>query len=882
MAVWSSIHAAVGFLFHRSRVEREMEDELRAHLRSRADDLERQGIPRAEAERQARVEFGGYQRYKEECRDALGARLIGELIADMRYGLRQLRRNPGFTAVAVITLALGIGANTAMFSIVDAVLLRPLPYKNATRLVIVTQRPVKGRLGEVLDTYRQFEEWKRYDHELEHLTAVTWFANEVWSWHGAKRRIGAVRVSPQFFSLLGVYAAQGRTFDSEDLKNPCTAVLVHRFWQEQLGGTPGWVGKSLLLNNIPCTVVGIMPKSFSFYPKQAQLWTLITPESPFAKDPWDSEVAVFGLLKRGVTRARAQAELSILENRVSRERPSSAAVRFEPEVLNLQWEFDWLTGRNLRSSLLILFASVVFVLLIASVNVANMLLGRAAQRQKELGVRIALGSGRWRVIRQLLTESVMLSLAGALLGMFAAVFCVRYINATKANLMPPGNPVTVSWQVLGFTVAVALLAGIWFGLYPALKASRLDLNEVLKESGRTATRGALGHRAAQTLVVAEVALSLALLAIAGLLIQSVVRLTSAPMGYDRQNLLLSYVQLPSARYPKPGDWISFCDQLRHRINSLPGVVGVAFSPDIPNTGTHVSIEGNGPELPVTVTSQSASVAYFRVMGIPVLRGRGFSNLDRKNSLPVAIINQDFAKEFFAKGNPLGQRIKLGKRDAKRSWRTIVGVVGNVKRYPVFKEMGTVGGPAVYVPLRQHPLMWFSIYVRVAKSPHSMESGIARAVTMVDGNLPRPDVETQNEWLAQFTSQPRFRAALLGIFAGLALLLACVGIYGVLSQLASQRTHEIGIRMALGAQKGDVLRLIVGQGMILVLIGVGIGVASALGLARFLSSQLYGVKPTDPLTFALVSLVLSAVALLACYIPARRATKVDPIEALRYE
>ncbi len=866
----------------REHSECELREELQHHIELKTQENIEAGMSAEEARYAALRAFGGIEQKKEQCRDADRLRWLDDLIQDLRYGLRQLRRNPGFTAVAVITLALGIGANTAIFSVVDAVLLRPLPYKNANRLVIITQRPPKERLGEVLDTYREFEEWKAYSRKIERLAAVTWFANQVWSWRGAKRAIGAVRVSPQFFSLLGVHAAQGRTFDAEDLKNPCTVVLAHRFWQEQLSETPGWVGKSLILNNTACTVVGIMPRSFSFYPKQAQLWTLITPDSAFAKHPWDGSVAVLGLLKPGVSRASAQVELKGLEDRIARGNPGLAALKIEPDVLNLQWEFDWLTGRNLRSSLIVLSASVIFVLLIASVNVANMLLGRATERQKELGVRAALGSGRWRLIRQLLTESVVLSLTGALLGTLVAVFCVRYINAAEATQLPPGNPVTVGWQVLGFTATVAVLVGVLFGLMPAWKASKLDLNTVLKESGRVATRGALGRRATQTLAVAEIALSLALLAVAGLLIQSAVRWTNAPMGYERRNLLLTYVQLPSSRYPKPTDWIRFCDRLRRRITSLPGVVGVAFAPDIPNTGSYVSVRSNGPEPPVTVTDQTASVGYFRVMGIPLFRGTGFNDLNRKNSLPVAIVNQDFVDEFFPKRNPLGQRIRLGKRNAKRPWRTIVGVVGNVKRYPVFKEMGTVGGPTVYVPLRQHPLLWFSVYVRVVKNPRSEESGVARAVTMVDSNLPRPDVETQNQWLAQFTSQSRFRAALLGIFGGLALLLACIGIYGVLSQLVAQRTHEIGIRMALGAQRGDVLSLVVCEGLKLIIAGIAVGITGALALARLLWSFLYGVSLSDPATLVAASLVLACVAVLACYIPARRAADVDPIMALRYE
>ncbi len=876
-------------LFKRRRLERNLAEEVQHHIEMKTQESIAAGMTPEEARYAALRAFGGVEQKKEACRDADSRRWVEDLAQDFRYGLRQLRRNPGFTIVAVLTLALGIGANTAIFSLVDAVLLRPLPYKHADRLTVIFLSDARHRKGgEIFDHYREFQEWKRYSHRFEKLAVATWGqGGAILSWHGEKQQVLAIPAGIDFFSLLGVHAAQGRTFEAGDLQNRCTVVLAHGFWQEPLGGARGWVGKSLILNGAACTVVGIMPKDFSFYPKQTQLWTLITPSSDCAKHPWDSNVAVFGLLKPGVSRASAQAELAALENRIIGEDPSLAALKLQPDVLDLQWEFDWLTGRNLRSSLVILFAAVVFVLLIACVNVANLLLGRASERQKELGVRAALGSGRSRLIRQLLTESVLLSVSGALLGTLVAIFCVRYIDAAEATQLPPGNPVSVNWQVLGFTVVVAILTGVLFGLFPAWKASRLDLNEVLKESSRTASRGAFGHRASRMLVVAEVALSLVLLASAGLLIESVVRLTNAPLGYERNHLLTAYLRLPSSSYPKPADWIKFYDRLKRQIASLPGVIGVAFSPQFPigAGGNPVTIEGNGSGPSVTsytISEQPASAGYFRVMGIPLLRGREFDDRDRKQSRRVAIVDQSFVRELLPKEDPLGQRIKLGKRNSKKPWLTIVGVAGNVKHFTVFKEMGTVGGPFVYVPLRQEPLSTLSVLVRTAANPHSVESSIARAVTMLDSNLPRPEVETQDQWLAQFTTQPKFRAVLFGIFGVLALLLANVGIYGVLSQLVAQRTHEIGIRVALGAQYGDVLRLVAGEGFKLIAIGVAIGIAGALALTRLLSGLLYGVKPSDPFTFIAASLILAGVALLACYIPARRATKVDPMVALRYE
>lgn len=835
--------------------------------------------------RRARLEFGGVEQVKEDCREARGTAFLTTLAQDLRYALRMLRKSPGFTTIVVLTLALGIGANTTVFSIVDAVLLRPLPYKNASRLVVVWQHIPKERVP-AFDTYREFEAWSRNSHSFDELAAATWArdAGAVLSWRGEKRQILAVPVSANFFSMLGVHAAQGRTFAAEDLQSPCTVVLAHRFWRQRLGGTPGWIGKSLTLNGVACTIVGIMPKDFSFYPMQTALWTLITPNSRFTRKPWDMPVGAFGLLKPGISRQAAQAELTGLENRILNESPGIAAMHLQPYVLDLQQEFTWLTGRNLRRGLVILFAVVVFVLLIACVNVANLLLGRATMRRKELGIRAAIGAGRSRLIRQLLTESAVLSLAGAVLGVVMAIICVRYIAAKEAAQLPPGNPVSVNWEVLAFTVALAVLTGLLFGLVPAWKASRIDLNEVLKQSALTTSRGAQSHRTSRALVVVEIVLSLVVLVAAGLLIQSMVRLTNAPLGYRRSHLLTAGIRLPASSYPKAEDWMRFWDRLGLKLDSLPGVKGVAFAPGLdflPGTGP-VTVEGaeDASQVASTAGPEPVSMDYFHVLGIPLLQGREFSDVDRAHSLPVAIVNQAFARKFFPKGSALGQRIKMGPPRAKSKWLTIVGVVGDVSYPTLF--MGYAQRPCVYRPLRQDPNGWLSVYVRTAGNTRAVAPGIGRAITAVDSNLPLPAVQTIDESLSMYMAQPQFRAELFGIFAALALLLAAVGIYGVLSQFVSQRTREIGIRIALGARQSNVLRMILGEGLKLIAAGIAIGIAGALVLTRLLSSMLYDVRPTDPVTFAVVSSVLIVVALLACYVPARRATQVDPMVALRYE
>ena len=874
-------------LFRRAKVEAELDDELRFHLEQKTEKYLRAGMSNEEALRRVRLEFGGLDQVKEQCRDARGVALLTTFAQDIRYGLRILRRSPGFTAITVLILALGIGANTAVFSILFAVLLRPLPYKDANRLVVVWQRVPPDTIGTAFDTYREFDEWSRSSHSFEKLAAATWArdAGAVLSWKGQKREIMAVPASINFFSMLGIPAAQGRTFEPEDLRNPCTVVLAHQFWQQRLGGESGWVGKNLTLDGVNCTIAGVMPKDFSFYPKQTELWTLITPNSKLVQKPWDMPIGVFGLLKPGVSRAAAEAELASIEKRIISEEPDLAAMKLEPSVLDLQWEFTWLAGRNLRRSLVILFAVVIFVLIIACVNVANLLLGRAAERQKELSLRAAIGAGRSRLIRQLLTESALLSLAGAALGTLFAIVCVRYVGAKEAAQLPPGNPVSVNWEVLLFTIVLAILTSLLFGLVPAWNASRIDLSESLKQSSLTTSRGAMSQRTSRTLVVLEIALSLVVLVAASLLIESMIRLANAPLGYARDNLLTAAIRLPASSYPKAEDWRRYRDRLNLRLSSLPGVQGVAFGPSLnylPGTSP-VTVEGNGGSLRTASAGdpESVGVGYYHALGIPLLEGREFTAADRAESIPIAIVNEAFAKEFFPKGSAVGQRIKLGTADEKVPWLTIVGVVGNVSHPTLY--MGYSRGASIYRPLRQDPTnSGFAVFVRTAGDVRAHESDIVRAVTEVDGNLPVPTIQTVNESLSPFMAEPKFRAELFGVFAGLALLLAVVGIYGVLAQLVVQRTHEIGIRVALGASRQDVMRLVLGEGLKLIAAGILVGVTAALVLTRLLSSMLYGVGTTDPGTFAGASLLLTAVAWLACYIPARRAVRMNPLSALRAE
>ena len=879
----SDLYMRLRSLFRRVRVEQELDEELKFHVERQADKYVRAGMNREAAVRRVRLEFGGIDQVKEDCREARGTALVTAFAQDLRYALRMLSKSPGFTATVVLTLALGVGANTAVFSIVDAALLKPLPYRYPNRLVMIAQQAPKETVP-VFDTYREFEEWSRSSNSFDKIAAATWAGRlqTILSLHGEKKEIVTVPVSVNFFSMLGVAAVRGRTFEAADLNSACAIVLAHPFWQERLGGTPDWIGKSLTIDDRACTIVGVMPKNFSFYPKQTELWTLITPGSTFAQKPWDMPVLAFGLLKPGVTRPAVQAELASIQSRIIAENPTWAAMKLEPVVDDLQSEFTWLTGRNLRRGLLILFAVVGFVLLIACVNVANLLLGRATVRRKELGVRAALGAGRSRLIRQLLTESAVLSLFGAGLGTLLAILCVRFITTKEALQLPPGNPISVNWEALAFTLGLAILTCVLFGVVPAWQASRPDLNEVLKQSAPAASRAVSSHGTSRNLVVAEMALSLIVLVAASLLVQSMIRLTTAPLGYIRDGLLSSDIRLPASSYPKAEDWMKFWDRLDLKLGSLPAVRGVALAPSLTTgLGTgQVTIEGAGASSHAVSNPEPVSNRYFRVLGIPLLQGREFSDLDRSNSTPVAIVNHAFATTYFPHGTALGQRIKAGIPESKKPWLTIVGIVGNISRPTLY--MAYSREPSVFRPLPQAPTASLSVYVRTEGDPRAAEPEIRRAVIAIDSNLPAPTVQTVKESFSFFFSEPRFRAELFGVFSVLALLLAAVGIYGVLSQRVSQRTQEIGIRVALGAGQDDVLKLILGEGLRLTLIGVAIGIAGSLALARYLSGMLYGVTSTDPLTLAAVSFLLMLVAFFACYLPARRAVRLDPLIALRCE
>jgi predicted permease len=888
MSLLRSIAGGLRSLFRREQVRQELDQELSCFLEMAAEEKTKQGMSSKDALRAVRLEHGNLDSTKEVVRSAGWEYLVETWWQDLRFGARILRKSPGFTAVAVVTIALGIGASTAVFSIVDAVLLRPLPYRDAERLVAVWSTEIDQQGTKIFTPYRDFEEFKAHNHSFEELAALTWArAGEILTWRGSPHEVLAIPANADFFALLGIPAAKGRTFAPDDVLNGCTVVLAHSFWQTELAGENSIVGNTLTLNGKSCIVVGVMPRGFEFYPKQTSLWTLITPESQFSKEPFDSVVGIFGRLKAGVSIASAEAELLELHQRVVKESPAGSWVaQISPVIRDLREQFTWLAGRNLRMALLVLFAAVELVLLIACLNVANLLLGRSTGRQRELAVRAALGSGRSRLVRQLLTEGMLLGALGTVVGIWFAIAGVRYFNSANLVELPPGNHVTMNLHVLGFAIFLSAATACLFGLLPAWRGSQVDLNEVLKQSGRSIIHAG-GHRASRLLVVGQVALSMILLAGAGLIIESIVRLASVPLSFRPDQLLTAQVALPPQAYSKLNQRSDFYQKLVTELSALPSVERVALCSALPpysgGGSNKLSVAGTAAiENLEAVDSVQITGDYFRVFGVPFLEGRDFDSRDSEESQPVAIANEQMVHRYFPKEDPIGKQIKLGGSDDQVPWLTIIGVVENEKRTTVYQEMGYIEPALVYVPVSQTAGPSITVVLRTANKPLALGPVLQGEISRLDSNVPVYDIRTMTQRYSEFLAHPRFRAILMGILAGLTFMLAAIGIYGVLAQVVSQRTLEIGIRLTLGAEPSQVFGLVLREGIGMVGIGIVIGILGALGLTRLISTMLYDVGPTDPVVFTAVTMSLMLVAFLACYVPARRAMRVPPMVALRYE
>jgi putative ABC transport system permease protein len=811
------------------------------------------------------------------------------MLQDLRYALRQLRKSPGFTAVAIITLALGIGANTAIFSVVNGVLLRPLGFKDAKRLVNVYHVPPPKSFPGMTRfsvSAANFLDWEKQNHVFDRMAIYTYRSFDITG--GDKpEQVDACAASSGFFATLGVQPMLGRVFSPEEDQpgRSHVVVLSHRLWQERFGANPDIVGRNINLDGTSYLVAGVMPPSLRL-PDFAQMWTPMAWTDQERAVRGEHHYGVIARLKPGVELKQAQAEMDTISDRLQQLYPEDDT-GWGAVVVPLH---DDLVS-DVRPALLVLLGAVAFVLLIACVNVANLALAKTFSRQKEIAIRTALGATSARVLRQILTESVLLALAGGALGLTYAHFGVRLIVAFLADKLPHSIDIALNWQVLLFTAVASVVTGIVAGVLPALRLTRGNANEALKQGlGRTDADSG-GHRTRSILVVSEVALSLVLLIGAGLMIRSFQKLRSVDPGFDSRGVLTMTAMISHAKFPLPSQEIGFFEQVLQRVRALPGVESAGVIDDIPldDGGSHqpIAIEGR-PAVPMSeqpeVDVRLISPGYMSALHIPILRGRDLNDTDIAGTPAAILISESMARQFWPGENPLGKRLTLTFfPDAARE---VVGVVGDVK---IDSLDQTRPSPTLYWPLDQVSVPttgWSSapmtLVVRSASGSSGMVSAVSNAVHEVDREIPLRDTLAMDELVANSVSQQRFNMLLLGVFAGLALLLAAVGIYSVLSYSVKRSVREIGIRLALGAQLGDVLRRVVFEGMKPTLLGVALGTAGALALGRVLSSLIYGVRPTDPVTFLAVAVLLAAVALLASILPAYRATKVDPIVALRYE
>jgi len=866
-------------LIRRRRLDRDLNDELRFHLETRAERHQQSGMNPGEAAQEARHSFGNPTFLKEECRDMWTFQRIESFWQDLRYSARALRKSPGFSLVAILTLALGIGANTAIFSVVHALLLRPLPYKDAGRLVRLWPTNVKtGLLPYAITSYPGFMDWKNQSRSFEQ---VEGYVPRSFNLTGGDQpqRVYGLRSSAGLLTLLGVTPIHGRAFLDEEVEPGKDHVLLlsERLWQSRFARDPHVLGKIVKLNDENYTVIGILPAAFQFPPDNPCGLVLPLPPDP---NRGHGFINVTGRLKSDATVAKAQVEMDTIARRLEMQYPKydkDAGVR----VLPLQESF---VG-SFRAALLIFLSAVGFVLLIACANVANLYLARTAGRQKEFVVRAAMGAGRFRLIRQLLTESALLGLAGGTAGLLFAYWGVKamVMLVHAAFHTASVDSVSIDGAVLAFTLALSLLVGMVAGLAPALGVSRLDLNDTLKEGSRGVTGNQRRNRIRGALVVAEIALALVLLIGAGLTLKSFMILERVDAGVHPENVLVMNISMGGKKYAKTQARAPFMETVLHRIEQLPGVQSAAVVTDVPLTDNSdsmgISIEGRPdppPKQKQSVNYNIVGPGYLRTLGIPLLKGRDFSGGDTGATPTVALINQAMARKFWPNENPIGARISTD----KKNWASIEGVVGDVRQLGLRSEPQ----PEVYLSYLQDPFAWpyLSLLVHTSLDPMKQVPSIQDVIWSVDKDLPIASVSTMEQIRSGSIAQPRITALLLVVFASLALVLATVGIYGVMAYSVTQRTHEMGLRMALGARITDVLKLVVGHGIILTGCGVLLGLGGAFALTRVLAKFLWGVRPTDPATFIAVSLLLASVAVLASYLPARRATKADPMVALRYE
>lgn len=882
MRLRSTLNSWVRSLFLRARMESEMDMELRFHIEARAEDLARNGLSRDEALRCARLEFGGIESIKEEGREARGVRMMDAMLQDLRYGARMLRKNPGFTAIAVLTLALGIGANTAIFSLVNGILLRPLPFASPNELVSVTGTYPKGAFVAMREQMKTLEPAAYYEGHEFNLTG-----------RGEPIRLSGVLVSAEFFNVLGARPELGRPFyPGEDIAGQDHFVILsHALWQERFRGDPSVIGKTIQLEGMDRQVVGVMPAGFNFPSPKTDVWL------PLRNDPrdkiafWAGDfMPIIGRLKPGSTMAQARAEVRMFQSRVFKLFPWTMPAAWNADINVIPLRDGLVT--NVRGRLLLLLGAVGLILLIACVNVANLTLSRAATREKEIALRTAMGADRARVIRQLLTESVLLACIGGLLGLALAAEGLQLLKAALPADTPRLAAVQIDLRVLLFTAGLAIFTGLLFGLAPALQSSRSALVESLKSASRGAS-ATVSQRLRNALAIAEVALAVLLVIAAGLLIRSFVALSHVDPGFRAERVLTARITPNEEFCANAERCVSFYRDLTTRLESTPGIHSAAFINTLPLDGRvakrTIEIETQ-PSVPGTVQPlvwmDVISAGYLKLMEIPVVAGREFTAADESGNPPVALVSATTARRYWPSRNPIGTHIRL---DRDTTWRTIVGVVSDVRAYNLQKNVPDWIDGTIYLPFTPNSTLEggrvpanMTVVLKSSLDDSQVQGALRGAIAGLNPEVPASDVKAMRSILSDSVSTPASTTFLFVAFAVLAVLLGLVGIYGVLSYLVSRRTREIGVRIALGAQPRDVLRLIMKEGARYALIGISIGLLAALGVTRLLSSELYGVSTVDPLTFLAASLLMATVTLLACYIPTRRAMCLDPLIALRDE
>jgi putative ABC transport system permease protein len=886
MSLLRTVAGGLQSLFRKERVERELEEELRGFLEMAAEEKMKQGMSRKEAFRAVRLERGNLEVTKEVVRSAGWESIVDTCWQDLRYAARILRKSPGFTTVVVLTLALGIGANTAIFSVVYAVLLRPLPYANPGQLVTMFESNLQKGIKEAGCSYVDLTALHEQNRAFSFIAGAA-FHDLTFTGRGEPSELDTIVVTPEMFSLLQTQPLLGRTFRPEDGVRGAAPVVIlsETLWLSRFGSDPKIIGSTITLDQRSFTIIGIMPAGFRvpFFTKQ-NIWI------PLAQDPlfsgWVTQppsphwLPVIGRLKQGVSLAQAQADMDSVSANLAKEFPAEDAgwtIRLTP----LQQE---LAG-DVRSALLVLLGAVGLVLLIACANIANLLLARATSRAREMALRQALGAERGRIVRQLLTESAVLGLFGAIAGILLAFWCIHALTPFLPSGLAQFGAVRLDARVLGFALALSLIASLGFGLAPALLAGDSHLEANLREGAARSGEGARRHRTRNFLAASELALALVLVVAAGLLLRSFIALTSVNPGFNVEHILKAQVSLPRFQYSTPQQWTAFASELLDRIQAQPGLKDSANAAPLPLADGSINLPFSiadsaplPPGTPNTADYVAVSSNYFRVMGIPLLRGRTFNSDDSPSAPRVALINEALAQFYFPNQNPLGKRLVFGFPPDTNVSREIVGVVGNVRDVSLHKDPG----PMMYVPFAQEPFWGADVVIRSTLAPSSVISSIQQAARSIDKNLPVTDIASMPDVLESSVAQPRFRTWLLGLFGVLAVLLAAAGIFGVISYSVSCRTQEIGIRVALGASSQTIRSMVLREGLKLAGAGLGVGAIAALGLARFLKSQLFGVGAADPLTFFGAAALLVIAALAACYIPARRATRVDPMVALRHE